>query len=101
MADFEYAKFTNEAISLDGNTYEGCTFTDCEIIIEASAPFSLANNDFTRCLWTFTGAAALTMNILTMNILTQLYQSGPETQEIIERTFESIRGRGYEGITVH
>ena len=58
MADFEYAKFTNEAISLDGNTYEGCTFTDCELIIEASAPFSLANNDFTRCLWTFTGAAA-------------------------------------------
>ena len=96
MADFEYAKFTNEAISLDGNTYEGCTFTNCEIIIEASAPFSLANNDFTGCLWTFTGAAALTMNILA-----QLYQSGTETQEIIERTFESIRGRGYEGITVH
>jgi len=96
MADFEYAKFTNEAISLDGNTYEGCTFTNCELIIEASAPFSLANSDFTECLWTFTGAAALTMNILT-----QLYQSGPETQKIIELTFENIRGRDGEGVTVH
>ncbi len=96
MADFEYAKFTNEAISLDGNTYEGCTFTDCELIIGASAPFTFAENNVSGCRWTLTGAAALTVNILT-----QLYQSGPETQEIIERTFENIRGRGNEGVTVH
>jgi len=96
MADFEYAKFTNEAISLDGNTYEGCTFTDCELIIGASAPFAFAENNVSGCRWTLTGAAAMTVTILT-----ELYQQGPEMQQLVEQTFESIRGRDYEGITVH
>ena len=96
MTDFENGKFTNEAISLDGNKYEGCTFTNCELLIGASAPFGLSNSDFNGCRWTFTGSAALTMHILAM-----LYQSGPEIQKVIEQTFENIRGRGYEGITLH
>ncbi len=96
MANFENEQFTNEAISLDGNTYKGCTFTDCELLIGASAPFSLANNDVTNCRWTFTGAAALTMTILA-----SLYRIGPEFQKLVEETFENIRGRSNKGITVH
>lgn len=96
MADFENIEFTNESVSLDGNVYKGCTFTDCELLIGASAPFSLANNNLTDCRWTFTGAAALTLTILA-----SLYQTGPEFQKLVEETFETIRGRSNEGITVH
>ncbi len=96
MADFENAKFTNEAVNLDGNTYESCTFTDCELIIGASAPFIFAENNVSGCRWTLTGAAAMNMNILT-----ELYQQGPEMQQLVEQTFESVRGRGDEGVTVH
>ncbi len=96
MTDFANGNFTNEVISLDGNKYKGCTFTDCELFIGASAPFGLINNDFNECRWTFTGSAALTINILA-----GLYQMSPETQQLVKQTFKSIRGRGSEGITVH
>ena len=96
MADFENREFTNEAVGLDGNTYESCTFTDCELIIGTSAPFTFAENNVSGCRWTLTGAAAMTVNILA-----ELYQQGPELQQLVEQTFESIRGRDYEGITVH
>ena len=96
MADFENIEFTNESVSLDGNVYKGCTFTDCELLIGASAPFSLADNHVTDCHWTFTGAAALTLTILA-----SLYRIGPEFQKLVEETFENIRGRSNKGITVH
>ena len=96
MADFENEKFTNEAISLDGNKYDSCTFTDCELLIGASAPFRLINNDFIGCRWAFTGSAALTMNTLA-----DLYQMGPKMQKLVEQAFENIRGRGNGDITMH
>ncbi len=96
MAEFENIEFTNESISLDGTVYKGCTFTDFELLIGGSAPFSLTKYDVTGCRWTFTGAAALTINILA-----SLYQTGPQMQKLVEETFENIRGRGNEGITMH
>jgi hypothetical protein len=56
--------YTNTKILLDGNSFEGCTFTDCVIEFGATAPVSLVNNKLIRCRWEFVGPAAETIAFL-------------------------------------
>ena len=84
MALHEGAAFTNERVVLDGNEYRNCTFTNCEIVFNATAPVSLQGINFISCQWTFDGPAGLTINFMT-----SLYQAG--LTDLIDQTCDNIR----------
>ena len=84
MALHEGASFSNETVVLDGNEYRNCTFTNCEIVFNATAPSSLNGINFIDCRWTFNGPAGQTIDFMTA-----LYQAG--MTELIDGTFENIR----------
>jgi hypothetical protein len=96
MADFEQKKFKNQAVLLDGNSYKTCEFKNCTLVFNGIAAPSLAGNTIDACNWRLDGPAANTLTFLAA-----LYQMGPEMQELVEQTFNTMRGRGNEGITVH
>jgi len=84
MALHEGASFSNETVVLDGNEYRNCTFTNCEIVFNATAPSSLNGINFIDCRWTFNGPAGMTIDFMTA-----LYQAG--MTELIDGTFDNIR----------
>jgi hypothetical protein len=84
MALHEGATFTNERVVLDGNDYRNCTFTNCHMVFNGTAPVSLHGISFISCQWTFDGPAGLTINFMTA-----LYHAG--MKELIDGTFENIR----------
>ena len=88
MALHEGAAFSNETVVLDGNEYRNCTFTDCEIVFNATAPVSLHGINFISCQWTFDGPAGLTIDFMT-----SLYQAG--MTQLIDGTCENIRSGGH------
>jgi hypothetical protein len=84
MALHEGEAFTNERVVLDGNDYRNCTFTDCQMVFNGTAPVSLHGINFISCQWTFDGPAGLTINFMTA-----LYQAG--LKDMINQTLENIR----------
>src|SRR5215212_11583382 len=65
MAQQQDATFTDETVVLDGNDYLNCTFNNCEIVFNGTAPVTLNGINFNDCRWTFDGPAGLTINFLT------------------------------------
>ncbi len=89
MAQHQGAAFANETVVLDGNEYLNCTFTNCEIVFNATGTVSMNGVTANNCRWTFDGAAGLTVKFLTA-----LYQGG--FSEMVEMTFDSIRRGSHE-----
>ena len=56
---------TNETILIDGQAITNTTFRDCTLIY-AGGDLDMSDNDFTGCMWEFTGAAANTVMFLRM-----------------------------------
>ena len=88
MALHEGATFTNETVVLDGNEYRNCTFNNCQIRFNATAPVTLNGIQFNSCQWTFEGPAGLTINFMT-----SLYQAG--LTDLIDQTIANIRRGSY------
>ena len=84
MALHEGATFANETVVLDGNDYRNCTFTNCEIVFNATSSVSLNGINFNDCQWTFGGPAGTTINFMTA-----LYQAG--VTDLIDQTIDNIR----------
>jgi hypothetical protein len=84
MAQQQDATFTDETVVLDGNDYLNCTFNNCEIVFNGTAPVTLNGITFNDCRWTFDGPAGLTITFMTA-----LYQAG--MTELIDQTFKNIR----------
>ncbi len=91
---FENRTFKNEPINLDDNTYIGCKFNRCEVIYSGGGLPNLTNNAFNDCSWTFDGAAARTISLMSA-----LYEGG--LKSVIENTFGNIRGKRKSGIKLH
>ena len=89
-------KFRNTFISLDGGTFEKCTFEKCKMIYSGYLPVSLIHCTYGPDLeWSFDGPAANTIAFMR-----GLYESG--ATQLIENTFESIRGKPPKsGPTLH
>ena len=94
MSRFEKERFADTSIIVDGNEYTGCTFVRCQILFSGGALPKLDNNSFMDCRWVFDGAAARTVQFMTA-----LYSGGGK--ELIEATFESIRGKPVDGLALH
>ncbi len=78
--------FSNETIHLDNNQFDHCEFDNCEIVYSGTGKFSLSNNSFNGCRWTFEGPAANAIEFMSA-----MYAMGGGAKDLIEKTFENIR----------
>lgn len=82
--------FVDEQVRVDGNEYVKCIFRRCELQFGAMEAVSMVDCTFDECSWSFTGAAALTVQFMTA-----LYHGmGEGGKQLIDKTFENIR-RGH------
>ena len=51
-------------ILLDGNTFRGCDFSDCEVIYSGGQPPVMTQNQFQNAKFSFQGPAANTVRFL-------------------------------------
>ena len=86
--EFRDQDFTGQEVTLDGNTFTGCTFRNCRVVSKALAPSKLSACHFKENIqWTLDGPAALTIDFLT-NIYHGMGEGG---RQLVERTFDNIR----------
>lgn len=81
--------FEDETIELDGAELIGCTFRGCELVYRGGdLPRRVERNTFRECRWRFEGAAGRTVRFMAA-----LYRGLDDVgEEIVERTFDHIRG---------
>ncbi len=82
--EFRDRVFQNERVTVDGNTFTGCTLRNCVLVFAASQPFTFNANTITNCRVEFVGIAGETLKILK-----SLYHGG--FADLVEQTFENIR----------
>lgn len=77
--------FENLRLEVSGNRYDGCTFTNCEIVFTCREPHHAHHCTFIDCRFTFEGPADDTIAILQ-----NLYSVGGEARATVERIIASI-----------
>jgi hypothetical protein len=83
--------FTDQAITIDGDEYIGCTFTRCQLIFTGGSIPLLTGNTFNGCQWIFDEAASRTIQFMSA-----LYSGGHKS--LIEDTIKGIRGKSGIGL---
>ena len=56
--------YNHQTVSLDGEAYSDCEFSDCRLVYSGGEPPMLDNCRFTNCEWTFQQGAADTLAFL-------------------------------------
>jgi hypothetical protein len=92
----ENKTFENQDVLLDGSSFTSCTFKRCAIIYRGTGKVQLKGNNFTDCQWRFDGEAGATLQYLAF-----MHAQGGEFRDIVENTFNSIRGQKPKGKTLH
>ena len=82
--DFKLKDFREERVELDGNSYDRCTFTKCDLVFSGKSLPNLTNNAIAECRWKFEGSAEITIQFMR-----SLYHG--VAAELIEATFRQIR----------
>lgn len=62
--DFFNQNFKDAREVLDGNSYKGCTFTNCKIIYRGGSGPSINDCKFNECTWHFEDAAERTVGFM-------------------------------------
>jgi len=78
--------FSDVTVHLDGSSFYDCTFERCTVVFSGVLPAVINNPRFVDCRWEAAGPAEMTIRFLT-----SLYKAG--AKDLIERTFEAIRGK--------
>ena len=81
---FTNETFADEIITLDDNSFIDCNIVQCDIVYEGTGVGVLANCIIESARFSFTGAAARTLDLMS-----KLYANGGAS--IVEATFEAIR----------
>jgi hypothetical protein len=76
--------FSDAKISVDGGTFDACTFERCTLVYSALLPTHISKCQFKDTRWEFAGAA-----LNTLHFLAGLYASGGKS--LVETTFDRIR----------
>jgi len=79
-------EFVNLNISLDGGTFVGCTFQNCNLVYSGLLPATFDNCQFAACVWDFGGPAANTLAFMRM-----LYQAGGDVKDQIDDVIGKVR----------
>lgn len=56
--------FVDDAVEMDGNSFEDCTFKNCRMIFRARGPVHFNRCTFDNVFWFFEDAAGLTIAFL-------------------------------------
>lgn len=84
---FKDQEFSNQDVHMDFNQFINCKFIDCELIYHGFGPIGMEGCSFTKVRWTFSDAAANTVNFME-----SLYAgAGEGGRKLIEQTFEKIK----------
>ncbi|WP_275553651.1 hypothetical protein [Mixta sp. Marseille-Q2659] len=87
MKIIKSSNFNEQTISLDGISFESCTFRRCKLVYSGTDTFNLLNNKFFDCIWTFEGPAANTLAFLRA-----MYKDmGDFGKQMVDATFENIK----------
>lgn len=77
--------FGVERLSIAGKRFVGCTFNGTEIVFDGTESGGFERCRFTRHRFTFSGAAALTLGVLTV-----MYKD-PSLRPMLDETFQNIK----------
>lgn len=84
--------FADKTVYLDGSSFYDCVFERCDLVFSGVLPATLSNPRFVDCRWQVVGPAQTTVGFLSA-----LYRAG--AKDLIEATFDTIRGKGQETST--
>ena len=87
MATYASQVFDGSAETLDGNIYNACEFRNCTITYNGGTLPYFNDCVFAGCQWHFGDAAQRTITLMA-----NLYQAGDDGKQLIEKTFDRIRG---------
>ncbi|MBD0321419.1 MAG: hypothetical protein ICV87_13855 [Gemmatimonadetes bacterium] len=82
----ENQSFTGERISLDNNSYTGCTFRQCVLVYSGVSEMTLTSCRFDEVEWEFTGPAARVLSFLHAT-----YQNGRDGEEFVRAIFRNFK----------
>ncbi len=82
--DYKERAFRNESVALDDNTFEHCTFDDCELRYQGGYHPVLIGCTFHQCRFAFQDAAGRTIDFLKA-----LYHGG--FQPVVDAAITNIR----------
>jgi hypothetical protein len=94
--NFSEQTFDNERIDLQGKSFHGCTFNNCQLVYSGDRSPTFKDNEFVDTVFVFTGPA-----VRTLYLLGNIYHAGEGGQEVIESTFKGIRDGSIHGHEVH
>jgi len=92
-----YAKgetFTDVHLVMDGDSYYDCVFENCKLTFTGQLGVTLKDCKFNNCTFAFSGPASDALLLMQA-----LYEQG--ATEMIETTFDVIRGKKPKGPTLH
>ncbi|MDA1073918.1 MAG: hypothetical protein O3A63_04040 [Proteobacteria bacterium] len=84
--------FRDTRIELHGKSFHNCTFKNCELVFDGDRPPTFQDNTFVDTVFVFTGAATRTLYLLS-----NIYHAGNGGKQVVEQTFEDIRGHRLHG----
>ena len=84
--NIENQTFANERITLDSNSYTGCTFRKCVLVYSGVSEMSLTSCRFEDVEWEFTGPAARVLSFLHAT-----YQNGRDGEEFVRAIFRNFK----------
>lgn len=76
--------FENVNVDLDGHSYDGCTFRNCQLVYRGGEPPTIINCSFYGVTFGFDDAAGRTVNFMSL-----LFHGG--FRHVIDATFNNIR----------
>lgn len=86
--------YVESRLTVDGHEYISCRFENCTLVYAGGPLPTMGECVFVNCDWTFEGPAALTVQFMSA-----LYGGG--MRELIEHTFDNIRGASAPGVKLN
>ena len=84
--------FRNERVSLDGKSFHGCTFENCELEFTGDRPPTFSDNRYVNTVFVLSGPA-----VRTVYLLSNICHAGEGGRQVFEALFEDIRNHDVHG----
>ena len=90
--NYQDQRFSNERIELDGKSFHGCTFDNCELVFSGDRPPTFSDNRYRNTTFTLTGHA-----VRTVYLLSNIYHAGKGGEEVVESLIADIKNQNVHG----
>ena len=84
--------FSDEKIDLDGKSFHGCTFENCELIFSGDRPPTFSDNRFVNTSFVLKDHA-----VRTVYLLSNIYHAGKGGREVVESLLNDIKNQEVHG----